>query len=67
MGKENDIIIPNNLAISIEKIKSNGVYILDCSEYIFVYVCNDVSPATMREVLIYNNFRFLVYKIWMIL
>lgn len=50
MGKENDIIIPNNLAISIEKIKSNGVYILDCSEYIFVYVCNDVSPATMREV-----------------
>ena len=63
MGKENDIIIPNNLAISIEKIKSNGVYILDCSEYIFVYVCNDVSPATMREVLVYNNFRFLVYKI----
>ena len=64
MGKDNDIIIPNNLAISNEKIKSNGVYILDCSEYIFVYVCNDVSPATIREVNIFiiNNLDFWCIK-----
>ncbi|CAD8055747.1 unnamed protein product [Paramecium sonneborni] len=53
---EEKIVLPHNIATTIDKIKSDGIYILDTSQFIYIYVGQNVDQSLLQNLFGVNSF-----------
>ncbi|CAK73562.1 unnamed protein product (macronuclear) [Paramecium tetraurelia] len=56
MTDEEKTALPHNIATTIDKIKSDGIYLLDTSQFIYIYVGQNADQQLLQNLFGVNSF-----------
>eukprot|EP00828_Plagiopyla_frontata_P005890 TRINITY_DN12471_c0_g1_i1.p2 TRINITY_DN12471_c0_g1~~TRINITY_DN12471_c0_g1_i1.p2 ORF type:complete len:200 (-),score=35.72 TRINITY_DN12471_c0_g1_i1:43-642(-) len=49
--KDNHILLPSTLPLSVQSIDSDGMYLLDTCDHIVLYIMNEANPLLIQQLL----------------